>query len=119
MGKYGEKYCCPVCKIQPIYDSEGKPLAGESIKCECCNIYVCGTCGYTDEDRYTMHENGHMPEYLYSTFLTDDFICCTCMTNAEKDYIDEVPLEYLPLYVNHEWFDEKNEEYFKKKFQNI
>ena len=119
MPGYAEKYCCPVCKSNPIYDSEGTPLYGESQKCECCGNSVCGTCGYTDDDRHNMYENGSMPEYIYSTFLAEDFICHTCIVNSEKDYIDNIPQEDLPLHINEVWYEDENQDYFNQKLKNL
>jgi len=111
------KYLCPVCKTQPTYDSEGVPLSGGSQKCECCGKRACHTCGYTDEDRHTMHEGGYMSEYIYSTFIADDFICDTCVINAEKDYIDNIPKEDLPCHINDEWYQDENKDYFNQKLR--
>jgi len=113
------KYLCPVCLTQPIYDYEGNPLSGESLQCESCQKFVCGPCGYTDEDRRTMFDSGALPEYLYDTYLTYDFVCHTCIINAEKDLIDEIPKENLPCHINDIWYEDENKEYFNKKLQNM
>ena len=117
MSESAEKYCCPVCKTIPIYDSQGTLLSGESQICECCSKRICVLCGYTDDDRHTMFEGGFMPEYIYSTFISDDFICHNCIVNAEKDYIDSIPKIEIPLHVNDIWYEDENKDYFNQKLQ--
>jgi hypothetical protein len=110
-----DKYNCPVCKVNTIYDGEGL-LLGESLECECCNKRVCHLCLESAKDREEQLEIGYMPKYLISTFIELDMVCSECLNNAEKDYIDEIPYEDLPLHINNLWWDEfKSKEYFIKK----
>ena len=39
------------------------------------------------------------------------------MNNAEKDYIDNLPEEDLPLHINDKWYYDENIEYFNQKLQ--
>jgi hypothetical protein len=111
-------YLCPVCESQPIYDSDGIPLSGESVICECCSKYVCVSCVYTAEDRQTMYECKSFPKYIYEAFLDLDEVCMNCITNNEKDYIDsEDKKENLPLHINTTWLSIENLNYFLKKLK--
>jgi len=44
-------------------------------------------------------------------------ICGKCYKYIEGKFIGEIPVEDLPLYVNHEWLDWRHEQVFKDRFQ--
>ena len=112
---YECRYLCQICKITPIFDQDG-PLLGASEKCECCGQHVCRGCAFIDID-FWLGKHSDIPDHIKNALdISWDVVCNTCMQNIEKDYIDEVPPQDLPLFVNHEWyFPETTLPYFKDK----
>jgi hypothetical protein len=94
---------CPICETEPIFDSEG-PIMGVSDQCECCGERICRGCSYIDMD-FWMNEDSDFPEYLKKNIDPSwDVVCNNCVANIELDYIDEVPYQDLPLFINQEWY---------------
>lgn len=118
MNKDIKSFLCPICGLQPMCDSTGELLLDESGTCGLCGRHVCRGCVFTDEDLRSMDHSGDLPQYIVTSIEPHwDYLCWECLCNIEKDYIDEIPSEDLPLHINDDWYFKENKPYFNKKLE--
>lgn len=112
------KLLCPICGVEPICNSSGEPLLDESGMCGLCGKHACRNCHHTDEDIKAMEQSGDLPLYISTSIEPHwDGICTKCLCNIEKDYIDEIPPEDLPLHINDDWYFDENKPYFNQRLE--
>ena len=104
---------CPVCNTTQLRN-KGLLLC-EAYICGLCEKEVCRECIYTYEDITAMNLSGDIPQYIVINIEPHiEYICNKCLCNIEKDYIDEIPSENLPLHINDDWYFEENKSYFNQ-----
>lgn len=110
MSKF--KLACPGCgHVFAASREDHEDIKEDTYYCECCQELVCEDC-YEDTLDNTDGSIPYLPK-------VDGNFCTACYQKAEREFIEKLKQEELPLYINIEWRFDINKIIYKNLLKGV